>query len=328
MQFLIKSALLGSMGLMAYWVMPPSSASAFDCSKAATKTEFTICNNPELLEADKNMEQAFFSMLRGLDKKPADLLRQGQRDWLKFRETSCEGESACLIDEDKTRLKTLNEISRMSPQMVPVFFWQEGTNTTYTIRLDLMKFAYPDNVGLALFNREIDKVISLAPLSEQTEEQTIGAYDYEALAQITQLTDNMVSALVSVYEYSGGAHPNSYSTAINIDLSSGKLLKIKDIFSVRAIEKLSDDCRAMIIADKAEMRGDGLEKVGREFDEEYGKDFTRKITNTNAWHFNENGATITFNAYDIGPYVEGDFTCEFPAGILLELSTRPELIRR
>lgn len=323
----LKSLLAGSC-LASFCVFSPTLSHAFDCSKASTKTEHAICNNPELLEMDENMAQHYFSLVRRLDKKPAEMTRNSQRNWLKYREAYCEGEAACLLDEDQNRLNALNSVIQQQPEMVPVFLWQEGTASTYTITIDAVKFAYPDDRGLKAFNSAIDNVISKAPFLTRSEDASAGALEFATAVQITQLTSDMVSALVSTYEYAGGAHPNGYSTAINIDLSNGEKLKTEDVFAFGAIERLTDDCRTAIIKTKADMHNQPEDEAAKELDDEYGPEIRNHITDMNTWHFNENGATITFNAYEIGPYAEGEFICEFSHEVLRELARQPELIRR
>jgi uncharacterized protein YecT (DUF1311 family) len=55
-------------------------AASFDCSKASTETEITICNNPELSSLDELIASAFFAIEK--DGRYAKNIHQYQRKWV------------------------------------------------------------------------------------------------------------------------------------------------------------------------------------------------------------------------------------------------------
>ncbi|MDP4822404.1 MAG: lysozyme inhibitor LprI family protein, partial [Aestuariivirgaceae bacterium] len=60
-------------------------AQAFDCAKAATQVERTICANPELKVADDAMGAAYKALKARLAGDEAAELLQSQRVWLASR---------------------------------------------------------------------------------------------------------------------------------------------------------------------------------------------------------------------------------------------------
>lgn len=80
-----------------------ASAASFDCTKAATKVERTICSNPELSRLDDEMGISYKKALKYA--ADVDPIRKEQRGWLKAR-NQCKDE-VCLVAIYKHRLKGL-----------------------------------------------------------------------------------------------------------------------------------------------------------------------------------------------------------------------------
>jgi uncharacterized protein YecT (DUF1311 family) len=102
-------------------------AASFDCSKAHTPVEKTICSSPELSAADDKLDQAYHAALTKVP-EAAVLVREAQRKWLQTVERNChhpEGNdypfAKCLTDEWTDRTYFLGQIVvRMNG--VPFFF--------------------------------------------------------------------------------------------------------------------------------------------------------------------------------------------------------------
>jgi len=115
--------------------------------------------------------------------------------------------------------------------------------------------------------------------------------------------------------FEGGAHGNSGTTGINIDVVKGKPLEFSDAFLPAAGERLEDLCFTQIKARKTE--------DGSELDADDIKQLHDTIRNNvakfDSWSFSAAEATITFDPYVIGSYAEGSYTCSFPIDILRPL---------
>ncbi|HIE4192092.1 MULTISPECIES: lysozyme inhibitor LprI family protein [Burkholderia] len=80
-------------------------AAGFDCAKAASPTEKTICANPALSKLDGELSTAWKRALaQGGD---TAALKQAQLKWLKQRD-QCGGDASCLRDRYRERLASLN----------------------------------------------------------------------------------------------------------------------------------------------------------------------------------------------------------------------------
>jgi len=318
--------------LPAIYVASPLPAQAFPCNKASTKVERTICANPELKQADDAMERAYFAMRDNLAQRDVGMLRTSQRNWLKYRNITCLAEPNCLRAETQNRTGILNEISRYLPALVPVFMWQLGGKNAYALKFDGVKFAPPatgsQTAGRSAFNREVDRIIADAPWGEKTEDQNISSWENETTLRVNRLTSRMISATASIYDYSGGAHPNSWSTSININLQTGRPLKTGDLFSEKSIDALINDCRDKIIEAKSDWYDGNLEQARADIEETYPNAVRKHVLDMAMWRFTDKGAAINFNSYDIGPYAAGPYSCEFSSEYIKKLIRKPELLEK
>lgn len=85
-----------------------SSAASFDCDKAITLTERTICANTELSTLDDQMVQSYKNALaHGSDRS---VLTVSQRTWLRHKRNTCQGDSVCLHQAYTARLAELESL--------------------------------------------------------------------------------------------------------------------------------------------------------------------------------------------------------------------------
>lgn len=318
--------------LLAAQLISPLPALAFPCSKASTKVERVICAKPEIKQADDAMEKVYFSLRDNLAPESADMLKSSQKNWLKYRNITCLAEPNCLRAETQSRTEVLAEISRYQPDLVPVFIWQLGGKNAYSLKFDGVKFSYPNtgdqSAGRSAFNREVDRQIAKMPWGEKTENQTISSWEQEINLRINQLSRKMISATATTYDYSGGAHPNSWSNSININLQTARSMKTSDLFSNKSIEVLISDCRDIIIKEKSSRFGDTIEESRTEIEESYPGAVKAHVGDMARWRFTYENISIDFDSYAIGPYAAGPFSCEFSTGYIKNLASNSEILER
>ncbi len=88
-----------------------SAAASFDCAKAASAIEKTLCASPRLNQLDTRMGLAYARALRAC---PTADTRHAQRDWLREQRNRC-GDEACLIAAYETRLGQLARVACDNP---------------------------------------------------------------------------------------------------------------------------------------------------------------------------------------------------------------------
>ena len=76
---------------------------SFDCAKAGTPTEFSICGNAILAEMDTLMAKRYRALRNQMQKTDANLLKAEQRQWINWRD-SCGADVSCLEQAYMTRM--------------------------------------------------------------------------------------------------------------------------------------------------------------------------------------------------------------------------------
>lgn len=125
----------------------------------------------------------------------------------------------------------------------------------------------------------------------------VAPWEHQVGCTVSMATPNLVSVLIDTYDYSGGAHPNSWTEVVNVALIGGqaKQLTLKDLLTPGAKES---DILDSIVLPRA-----NAEKRKRETDEvdTLPEETSRKFI------ISQYGLTFPFDKYAIGAYVEGEY---------------------
>ena len=99
-------------------ISSPIAAASFNCSKARTVIEKTICNNTQLNKADERLGKIYRQLRNSLSKWEFDIIRREQRQWIKQRNSNCsDGNVYCLQSMSELRIVELRaEIERRGIQ--------------------------------------------------------------------------------------------------------------------------------------------------------------------------------------------------------------------
>lgn len=117
-------------------------AASFDCGKVQTKVEHLICDNPEISKLDEELNAAYKTALQ--DEKQADIIKQAQKRWIKYR-NNCK-DADCVKHAYEMRLSSLTVTH------VYEFSWgdmsekQKGVEFT-SGSIDMRKPGYPFTLG-------------------------------------------------------------------------------------------------------------------------------------------------------------------------------------
>ena len=100
--------------LSLYALTPPAHSASFDCSKASSPVEKTICADKQLSDLDELLLLSYKKALVG--SANATALKAEQQAWLKKERNVC-ADKACLTQAYTSRLATLNEqVATAAPQ--------------------------------------------------------------------------------------------------------------------------------------------------------------------------------------------------------------------
>ena len=311
------AASLAILGLAALALANP--ALAFDCAKAATKVEKAICADPAVKAKDDAMT-ALYNDIKSLSSDAEKkMLARSQKNWIDGRESDCgtTGDAEigfCIRTHIENRLAALTVKaeggSGPGSRMIPVFAVQAGGKGLYEIDFELVRFADPKTAGEKRFNAAMAKIFASAPLGKQKDhanDETLGS---TSIVSLSYASPQLISALDTYGGDSGGAHPNGGTGNLNIDMATGKELQIGQVFSEAAAAKLGKLCRDQIVAQKREKQDGGQYDPAKD---DFLKDdvIAEHIATFSRWSFRADEVTVSFDAYAIGPYTEGEYQCFF-----------------
>ncbi len=304
-----------------------SPALAFDCARASSETEKLICSDSGLKQADDDLGRAWSKARNLLGEAEFRKLRQNQRAWLKTRDARCGyGSDAerigCLLQQTTQRTLIIAAKPKTGPgsgaAMVPFARVQAGSKTAYEVEIAGVRFADPVEAGQISFNTQVDNLVKQAPFTEKIDFETAGQLSYNQSITLEYAAPNLVSALVQTWRYDGGAHGNSFFSAINVSPQAGELTYDR-LFSPEAKAELADACENALYGHGADEALDKAQ-LKQMFFPEYEKTILTAAGNLASWTFNGDGARVHFSPYELAPYAAGSFECRLPLNLLRDVS--------
>jgi uncharacterized protein YecT (DUF1311 family) len=302
-------------------------ASALDCKAAASKAEKAICADPAALAADSEMSKAYGALHGLLDAKQHAALIKSQVQWLTERDGACfekkDAElSSCLAEQSNERRLFLSGGAPAGPgypgKLIPAFRIEPGGKGRTDVDIEVLKFPAPANAGERAFNVAVDK-LSGDIVQPEKEDAQRDDYAYSWKMHLVYASPRLLSAHADGYSSTGGAHPNSYSHDINIDLTTGREATFDSLLDKGGAEKIFALCLDQVVADRKSREGaDGdLDAEGLKT---LRKDIATATGALDTWRFGAEAANVSYDPYAVGSYVEGDFTCKIPYAILRPLA--------
>lgn len=308
-------------------VLIGSSAWALDCTKAKTPQDKALCADPRAAAADAAMSKAYTDLAARLPEADKKALIISQRAWLKDRANLCSDAKAdalakCLTDQSAAREHYLAGQPEAGPgtggKLTPAFIQQPGRKGYYEVDVTTLKFMPATTPAEKLFNAEMDKYLKDMPSGKIKDEFGRDMiYSFMVHARMVYASPKLISAHVESYQFEGGAHGNGGTSDINIDVVTGKLLTFADVFAPGAADKLNAECLQQIIKEKTVRLPD--EKIEGDQLKDLKKSIGEGIARMDDWSFSPTGASVNYDAYVLGSYAEGAYTCSFPRDFLKPL---------
>ncbi len=324
--------ILSSCVLLAAMTAP---AASFDCAKATTGTEKLICSDTALKAIDDKLQEHWQSTRGELSSLAWSSLLRDQRTWLKQREMLCSpGNNAnpieCLTSMTQQRIGEIAMAPRSGPgasgQMQPFEIEKAAKLRQYKVELHGLRFSNAQQPGEKAFNAAVDRLVGEAPVNETVDfDPPGGTLDYFQSMTVTYAAPHLLSVTASTGRYDGGAHPNRYTVVINVSTEEGAL-NFDRLFPANAVAKLSQACFDGLKGNS----GDVLTQQQRRdaMFEATPQSMQSTVGDLANWAFNEEGATVLFQPYAIGPYAVGEFECQLPLAVLRDLSQAAHLLPR
>ena len=287
----------------------PASAAGFDCAKASSAREKTICKDTELSNDDDIMGALYAGARARISESGAARLRDSQISWLRFLDKACsKGEASCLKPYYRDRLKFLAHAVT------------EKAGRTF-LALDEWKFVAPEKQGeeempganqmqyresmsFAIDNPATDGERAFNARVAKQEDLWTGFNGEQQMSTrftLNEATESFVSLDIFQWQFGvGAAHGFGAATHVNFRLDKGRPLDVADIFATDGWQKVL-----------AKNSLDGLHEIlGGEmglFDEAPAT-IDKMVRDPKNWVVTRGGLGVNYPVYSVGPYAIGDHT--------------------
>ncbi len=314
-------ALAAALGLAA------SPASALDCDKAASPSEIAICADPAARAADSAMADAFAALLAGAAPSAKPAIVAAQAHWLRDRDFACEPENgpklaACLAEQSGRRRAFLAAEPEAGPgapgRLAPWFRYEAGAPGKAAVMVQLLRYPSPATPAERAFDSAVDK---LAGGIDEPEKGDPAAdhYEYDRSMRVTYASPRLISAHIDGFNDTGGAHPNTFSGDVTIDVEQGREATFADLLDEAGAKAVFAYCLKSVIAAKTARMGADAPLSAADL-KELAKNVAAETGKLTTWSFSADKATVTYDPYAVGAYVEGAYRCEIPYSALKPLA--------
>jgi uncharacterized protein YecT (DUF1311 family) len=107
----------------AMFAASPAQAAGANCDNAVTQFDLDECTGKDYQAADAELNRVYTRLMSQYDEQNRALLRQAERDWIKYRDSTCEHETAesaggtmhpmlvngCLAEKTRSRTQELRK---------------------------------------------------------------------------------------------------------------------------------------------------------------------------------------------------------------------------
>ena len=141
--------------------------------------------------------------------------------------------------------------------------------------------------------------------NEESENDLNALYTQEKIMRNTIFFNQgeIVSQVINMYEYTGGAHGSAYSHGSVFDLRTGNKIKYEDIFYENTQEAISNLLYVHLMRERKYKSSEEMTADGFDFD---------IIPPTDNFVVNAEGITFIYNTYELGAYVLGIIDINVP----------------
>ncbi|MEQ8266215.1 MAG: lysozyme inhibitor LprI family protein [Parvibaculum sp.] len=290
----------------------PATAASFDCAKASSAREKTVCADPQLSKTDEEIAAAYAAARAALSPEGAEIMRKSQRSWLRFLGKACpEGDAVCLGPWFDDRAKFLagavteksgrtflaaDEWTFIAPE-TPARDAEDalpGENAMRYRRQMSFRIDAPVSEGDKAFNAAVEK----------NRDDLWNGFDGDTTMNVSftlnEATPDFVSLDIFEWQYPlGAAHGYGAALHLNFRLDKARPLAAAGIFAKEGWQKpLADNALEELTLIFGEM---GLFEGSEET-------IAEMVANPDYWVVTKEGLGVNFPVYSVGPYAGGDHT--------------------
>ena len=194
----------------------------------------------------------------------------------------------------------------------------KGGKGRAALDVQLLTFPAPTKPAERAFNAAVDALVGT--LDEPEADDPAGdRYEYNRTMRLVFASPELISAHLEGYNDTGGAHPNSFSGNVNIDIARGREAQFPDLLDPPGAKTVFALCLKQVVAQKKARMGDEAPLKAADLKELSGQ-VAEATGQLRSWSFGPEKATVDYDAYAVGAYVEGAYSCEIPYSALKPLA--------
>jgi uncharacterized protein YecT (DUF1311 family) len=296
---------------------------SFDCGKASTAIERTICQDPELAKADREMAAAYSALAGKLSGPAKEALVKDQVQWIADRNRACTIDTDGMVPCLKVRYAARTANLRAFGDGLYPFVGQRALIGSGKLGKIAWSYdiTYPQFDGNTADFGAVNLRFATAArkaADEATPKADAGidreqGWTYEQGFKIHRPSAEAVTVAVEFYGFSGGAHGYGATQCTLVDLRTGKAVGPDGVFA-----QGDDWLKTLIPLVAADLKKQFVDKPG--FDEALEPNNLGKLLRDPAHYCWRGGRLeLIFNAYEVGPYVSGPFEVYLPYDTLKPL---------
>jgi uncharacterized protein len=292
------------------------SGPSFDCAKASNTIEKTICKDPELAKADREMVVAYAALVAKLTGAAKDQLVKDQLSWIGARNRGCaadtDGIAPCLKNRYAARTTNLRAFADGAyPFIAEQSIIKSGKLGKITYSTDI---GYPKFEGTTADFSAVNARFAEAA-AKAAEEATPKAdsgvdreqgWTYEQSFKLYRPGAQAITVAVNFYGYSGGAHGYGAIRCTLVDLGTGKAVTPDGVFAAG-----DQWLKTMVEIVGADLKKQFVKKPGFEDALEPAK-LSKLLREPDHYCWRTGKLELIFNAYEVGPYSSGPFEVYVP----------------
>ena len=312
-------------------------AASFDCSKAHSLREKTVCSTPQLSTLDDQVAKAYASTRAELTPASAALVQQDQRNWLHWLDAvfptpkpQDNSVAICLTNHYNDRLQQLTKdtqrvngilfYARSHFVYVPGHPTPNEPTSSGDPGFGYGNFSWPQIDNPTPEQQAWNQAVYAATIKVSCcpgEEKSIPTLDAAAdkygsvdvFYNLYAANSRFISLDLGNSTYGwGAAHPNTGIMYFNWWLTSSHELKPTDIYESNSgwQQKLVAPGVTKLKPVTGDDAGNSIWKP-----EDIAKSVAKEIANPSAWSVSQEGLTINFGQYEVAPYSSGMPTITF-----------------
>jgi len=298
---------------------------SFDCARASTAVERTICKMPELARADRALSDAYVALLGRLGGPAREHLQKDQQRWVAKRDRACTASAFLGIEDCLKGLygNRLQALAFMSGGPYPFVSEQILSRTgkvgatPYHINASYPQFdaASPDFAATNRFFLEGARARAADAVPPAGEGENPWSYDQSF--SLERPVPTAVSVEVTYYIFTGGAHGSGATAAALVDLQTGRIVRPAEAFGPG--NEWRGVLRELAIAD---LRKQFVERPGYD-DALEPKAIDKILGEARRYAWRAGKLVLVFDQDELAAHVMGPYEVEIPYGRIKAL-LRPD----